>query len=796
MAHRTTALRSALTALLLLTQVPGQDPTTPLAAVPFPQVVVRDAFFAPRRATNTRVTLAHALDQLEQTGTLANFDRAAAGAKQGYQGFVFQDSDAYKALEAVAYALADQRDPALERRLDAVIHRVAAAQQPDGYLNTSYTVEARGARFHNLRDDHELYCAGHLFEAAVAHFRATGKRTLLDVACRYADLLVRTFGPGDGQHRGYCGHPEVELALVALWRVTHDDNYLDLAQHFVTSRGQGYFATEHQTPKDRYDGSYWLDHQPVLAMRRSQGHAVRAAYLMCGAVDIAAAKQDRALLDAVRTVYRNTVGKNQFVTGGIGPSAHNEGFTTDYDLPTESAYQESCASIALVMWAHRLLLVTRDPTYADAMERALYNAIPAGVQLDGTKFFYVNPLASRGGHHRKGWFGCACCPPNLARTFAAVGGYAYAHSDAALYVNLYVQGEVQVPLERGRIALAVDTDYPWQGEVVLRVLAAPAEPFALVLRVPGWSEGATVAVGAAPPTPAEPGYTSLRRVWQRGDTVHLRLPMPVQRLGADPRAEALRGRVAFQRGPIVYCAEQVDQAVPLDTLVAAPGAAFTPEHRKDWLGGVTVLRGTLPSLAVPSWRPGALYRPEATAQTAEVTLVPYAVWDNRSAGPMSVWLPTAAATPRLLGPEHGAEIEISYRNTNCFPEAIRDGLEPKRSGDTPRHNCHFWDHRGGTEWVQYTWPAPQRLAGCRIYWFDDTGHGACRLPKGARLLYRNGDSWQPVALEGAAAVPVAVDRWCEVRFAPVATTALRLEVEQQEGWSSGVLEWRLVDADD
>jgi DUF1680 family protein len=462
--HRArSASRVTLLAAVLTSTAPmatAQEGADMLRAVPFPDVVLRDRFFAPRRTVNTEVTLAHALDQLEQTGTLGNFDLAAQGARTGYRGFVFQDSDAWKALEAVAYALAERRDPALEARFDAIVARVAKAQRPDGYLNTAYQVEDRGERFHDLRDDHELYCAGHLFEAAVAHQRATGKRTLLDVAVRYADLLVRTFGSGDGKRPGYCGHPEIELALVKLAQATGDDNYLDLARHFVTTRGSRFFAVEHGLDPATWDGSYWLDHEPVTAMVRITGHAVRAAYLMAGATDVAAATGDTTLLGAVRRVWRNTVDKNLFVTGGIGPSAQNEGFTTDHDLPTHTAYQESCASIALVMWAHRLALVTRDPAYADAMEQALYNAIPAGVQLDGTKFFYVNPLASHGTHHRRAWFGCACCPPNLARTFAAVGGYAAAATHDAVYVNLHLQGELTAQLGGDRVGLVVTTAYP------------------------------------------------------------------------------------------------------------------------------------------------------------------------------------------------------------------------------------------------------------------------------------------------------------------------------------------------
>ncbi|MCA8948187.1 MAG: glycoside hydrolase family 127 protein [Planctomycetes bacterium] len=774
----------------------GQEASPALQPVPFARVRVGDPFFAPRRATNTAVTLDHALRQLEEVGTLGNYDLAAKGATTGYRGPIYQDSDAYKALEAVAYTLGEYRDPALEARFDAVVARMAAAQDESGYLDTAYQVQQPGPRWSNLRDHHELYCAGHLFEAAVAHFQATGKRTLLDVATRFADLIVREFGP-DGPHaKGYPGHPEIELALVKLARATDNDAYLALAQQFVRRRGSGWFAVEHDLDPRTTRLDYWLDHVPVAAMQDIAGHAVRAAYLMAGATDVAAATDDAEMLAAVQRIWRNTIAKNVFVTGGIGPSAHNEGFTVDYDLPTFSAYQESCASIALVLWAHRLNLVTRDPGYADAVERALYNAIPAGVQLDGTRFFYTNPLASDGDHHRRDWFGCACCPPNLARTFAAVGGYAYATSDDTLFVNLYLAGDTEFEIGGGRLGFVVETEYPWNGKVALRIVNGPPRELAIRLRVPGWCEGASVKGPAdTAPRPVEPGYAEVRGTFRRGDRVELELPMPVRRLIADPRAEALRGRVAFARGPIVYCAEQVDQQAPVAELIAAPGRELTGEWRADLLGGVTVLRGELLHAPVRPWSGNELYRSAPAAVATPVTLVPYAVWDNRAAGAMAVWLPTAAPPPRIVGPEASAAIELSFRHTNCFPEGLRDGFVPQRSGDTPRENAHFWPHEGGTEWAAYRWQQPQRLAGCRVFWFDDTGHGGCRLPAAARLYWLDGESWRPVEPVDGDGLPLAIDRWCEIRFAPVTTTALKLEVEQQAGFSSGILEWQVVGAD-
>lgn len=784
-----------LIGLVLLPATLAQAPQRlDLREVPFPQVTVQDRFFAPRRATNRKVSLQHALKQLEETGTLGNFDLAAAGKHDGFKGYVFQDSDAYKALEAIAFALADGSDPELDKQCDAVIARIAAAQQPDGYLDTWFIVNGLDKRWTNLRDQHELYCAGHLFEAAAAHFRATGKKTLLDVATKYADLLCATFG--DGKRPGYPGHPETELAMVKLADVTGEPKYFELARHFVMTRGSKFFATEHGDDPQRYDGSYWIDHEPICDLDAIAGHAVRATYLMSGAVDVGARSGDLELLKMTRRVWRNTFEKNVFLTGGIGPSASNEGFTHDYDLPTMTCYQESCASIAVAMWAHRMNLLYGDRKYADAMEQALYNAIPAGVQLDGTRFFYVNPLESRGNHHRREWFGCACCPPNLARTFAAVGSYAYASGADSLWVNLYIQGDVHAAVSGKDLELAVRTGYPWTGEV--RIVVASEEPVRgkLCLRIPAWCERTRMGLNGKQEAPElQRGYWVIDREWQKGDLVELLFDMPVRRVEADPRAEALRGQVALQRGPIVYCAEQVDNKDPLAGMVLAPDGDVVAFDNPELLSGVTVLNATALCYPQEPWPQHQLYRTQPQPRRVQLSLVPYAVWDNRAPGAMKVFFPQAPLPPVVGGPEQAAKIDISYKNWNCDPEGLRDGDEPVRSGDNPVRNCHWWSHKGTTEWVQYSWPEARTIDGSRVFWFDDTGHGECRLPRAARLLYRDGEQWKPVSVVGDP-LPIAKDRWCNVKFAPVKTTALRLEVDMQKDFAAGVMEWRVLEVDE
>jgi DUF1680 family protein len=764
-----------------------------LRAVPFTQVRIRDAFWAPRQAANRRVSIPHALKMLEKVGTIGNFELAGKRARSGYSGFVFVDSDLYKTLEAACYCLATNPDPALEKRVDAIIASIAAAQLPDGYLDTYYEINQPDRRFTNLRDNHELYCAGHLIEAAVAHYQATGKRTLLDVATRLADHLAATFGDGPAQRMGYPGHPEIEQALVKLWRAIGNERYFTLARFFIEHRGSKFFATEHHTPLDRYDGAYWQDNVPVREHSAIVGHAVRAAYLFSGVVDVAAETGDDGLLQMIDRVWRNTTTKRMYVTGGIGPSAHNEGFTTDYDLPNLAAYQETCASVAMIMWNHRLNLLYGDARYADLVELALYNGMLAGVSLDGGRFFYVNPLASSGHHHRQDWFACACCPPNEARTLASLGGYAYAASDQGIWVNLYIQGGAQATLGSQKVALEVKTDYPWDGKVRLVVRPEKEARFALRLRVPGWCQGASARVNdeRVREARAERGYLALERTWKPGDTVRLDLPMPVRRIEANPLVKEDLGCLAIARGPLIYCLEGCDHSVPVSTIALPAGASLAPTRKADLLGGVVVLNGEGEVAAEPEWKDG-LYRTAAPPKRVPVTAVPYYAWDNRAPGEMRVWLPTSPQPPVAGGPERRAQVSMSFVSGNCQPWGVNDGIEPKSSGEQPAANCHWWPHKGGEEWVQYTWMKPVTAAGARVYWFDDTGRGECRLPVSWQILSREGESWKPVA---AAAYPVQKDRWCEARFAPVTTSALRLVVRMQPGWAAGVHEWRVLEAE-
>jgi DUF1680 family protein len=771
----------------------AEVPRAKLRAVPFRNVQIHDSFWAPRQEINRTASIPLNLEMLEKSGNLRNLELAAARAKSGFTGPVFMDSDVYKALEAASYSLAIHPDPALEKRLDKIIAMLAAAQLEDGYLDSHYIVKEPGRRWTNLRDNHELYCAGHMFEAAVAHFRATGKTNFLKVATRLADHIASVFGPG--KRMGYPGHPEIELALVKLWRATGERRYFELARFFIENRGRKFFATEHHTPLDRYDGTYWQDDVSIYDHRHIKGHAVRAAYLLSGATDVAAETGDQALLKMINRVWRNTTQRNMYLTGGIGPSASNEGFTHDYDLPNLTAYQETCASVALAQWNHRLALLYGDARFADVCERSLYNGVLAGVSQDGKRFFYVNPLESQGHHHRSRWFACACCPPNVARTLASLGGYAYAVNDDSLWVNLYIQGSAGAKFNGQNVTLNVETNYPWDGKVLLTPHLDQPARFELRLRVPAWCQGQTVSVNGE--TQAAPkldrGYIVLARDWKQGDTVELNLPMPVFLVAANPNVKADSGQLAIQRGPLIYCLEACDQDADLASLYLTRDAELKAEESKDLLGGVVVVKGFAETTSDQDWA-STLYQAVVPSRRVPIRAIPYYAWDNRKPGAMRVWIPSAPRTPASGGPETRGKVSMSFVSRNCQPWGINDGLEPQSSGEQPAALCHWWPHSGGKEWVQYSWQNPVKLKSSRVYWFDDTGRGACRLPAAWHIEYRDGHEWKPVA--ATKDYPVVKDGWSAVEFTPVSTTAVRLAVQLKQGWAAGVHEWKVEEAED
>ncbi len=622
----------------------SRSPYARLRPLPLDAVRFDDLFWAPRLRVVRATTLPAQYEQCERTGRIDNFRRAAGKKQVPFQGRYYNDSDVYKWLEAASFALAHDTGSAgaeaqawLRRTVEAVIDEVAAAQSPDGYLNTYFTFERAAERFTNLAQMHELYCAGHLIQAAVAHHRATGERRLLEVAKRLADHICATFGP---QARlGTDGHEEIELALVELYRETGHRIYLDRAGFFLDMRGR-------QPPV--LTGSVYLqDHLPVRAQREIAGHAVRATYLACGMADVYAETGEAALLEALEALWRSAFERKVYVTGGLGSRWSGESFGDDYELPNDRAYAETCAAIGGVMWNWRMLLCRGEARFADWLETALYNGVLAGLSLNGDHYFYQNPLADRGRHRRRDWFETACCPPNVARLLMSLPGYCYSISDDGLWVHLYVAGRVRAALPAaGTFAVRIETDYPWDGAIRFAVEEAPEAGASLLLRVPGWSEGAiTLRVNGrqvdAPMTAG--GYLALQRRWQAGDAVELELPMPVRRLMAHPHVLANSGRVALARGPLVYCVEGADHPqVDVWDLALPDDASVVAERRPNLLGGIVALTSEAVAYSATEWD-GPLYLPAARVPPAvrrptRLVAIPYYAWANREAGPMAVWL--------------------------------------------------------------------------------------------------------------------------------------------------------------
>lgn len=613
----------------------ARSPFARLRPISLTDVSLADAFWEPRRRVNHTTTLPTQYRQLEETGRLANFQRVVARTGAPFQGRFFNDSDVYKWLEAAAWVLATEDDAALRARVDETIALVAAAQDADGYLDTYFTFERAGERWTDLAVKHELYCAGHLIQAAVAHHRATGARSLLDVALRFADHIDGVFGPGKRQ--GACGHPEIEMALVELARETGDERYLRLAGFFIDQHGQ--------RPPTISGQSYCQDHAPFRQQREVVGHAVRALYLYSGAADVYAETGEHALWEAIDGLWRDLQGSKVYVSGGVGARYRDEAVGDAYELPNRRAYTETCAAIAHVMWAWRLLLITGESAYADAMETALYNGMLSGISLDGQVYFYQNPLADRGGHRRQPWFGTACCPPNVARLLASLPGYMYATSPEGLWVHLYATSTVTTALPAGgAVTVAQRTEYPWDGAVELKVQPAAPETFSLFLRIPAWADGAALTVNGEGATGAVPGqYAEIRRRWADGDVVRLTLPMEARLLASHPYVTNNRDRVALLRGPLLYCAEAADHpGIDVWDLVLPARPRWQTTWEPDLLGGVVTLRAEALARADggaggPLYRPYDASRPAYTPAT--LTSIPYYAWANRDPGPMQAWLP-------------------------------------------------------------------------------------------------------------------------------------------------------------
>jgi DUF1680 family protein len=616
--------------------------------VPFTRVTVDDHFWKSRLKTNQKVTIPYAFKKCEETGRIQNF-AVAGGLKKGtFEGkYPFNDSDVYKIMEGAAYSLQVSSDPQLTHYLDELIKKITAAQEADGYLYTARTINpdppviwCEGPRWSNLYMGHELYNMGHFYEAAVAHYLATGKRSMLDLAVKNADLIVSVFGPD--KKRGVPGHQVIEIGLAKLYRITGNNKYLKLAKFILDERG-------HARNRELY-GEYSQDHKPVLEQDEAVGHAVRALYMYAGMADIAALSGDQSYVTAIDRLWENVVAKKLYITGGIGSTGAHEGFGPNYDLPNASAYAETCAAIANVFWNQRMFLLHGDGKYIDVMERVLYNGLLSGISFSGDRFFYPNPLESAGQHERSPWFGCACCPSNIARFIPSIPGYIYAVKGNSLYVNLFVQGEARLKLENRELTIKQQTLYPWEGHIEILVKTGVPKRFDILVRIPGWARNQPVPSdlyrylictddqplikinGQLHPYTVEKGFARLSRKWKPRDKIELTLPMPVRQVAAHSRVTADHGRVAFERGPIVYCAEGVDNGGKVSNLLIPDHATFN----------VTKGAGILKNLRMLSANVTAVHQKRNNKGVEQrrhrLVMIPYFAWAHRGKGEMAVWL--------------------------------------------------------------------------------------------------------------------------------------------------------------
>jgi uncharacterized protein len=633
----------------------AQSPISQMEPIGFSAVTINDGFWKPKQDLLATTTLKACIYQTETaTPRLRNFQKVARKKGEKHEGIFYDDSDVFKALEAMAYSLKNHPDATMEAKADEWIEIIAAAQQPDGYLNTFYTLNEPQNRYTDM-SMHEDYNAGHMIEAAVAYFNATGKRKFLDVCIRWANHFDAIFGPG--KRHWVTGHQELELALVKLYKTTKDQKYLKLADWLLEERGHKY--AKGYTWTDWKDTAYAQDVVPVKQQSEITGHAVRAMYMYTGAADVATQTGDTGYLSAMVRVWKDVVYRNMYLTGGIGSSGSNEGFSVDYDLPNEQAYCETCASVGMVFWNQRMNSLTGDATYIDVLERSLYNGALDGLSLSGDRFFYGNPLASNGKHARREWFGTACCPANIARLIASLGDYIYAKDHQGLYVNLFVGSETKTNLNGQEIGIKTSTDYPLNGNIKMEISANGLNSFALRIRKPGWSDNTVVPGGLyhyVMVNKAEPslivngktitaslvnGYYVIERKWKKGDVVEYRLPMPIQRIQAQEVLKQDQQRIAIQRGPLVYCIEGADNDGKAWNIVFPDNATIVEKPMQVLTEKVIGLSANLPSLQINA--------DGTNVQTVikEVVAIPYYTWCNRGSNQMQVWFPTSIKDVKL-----------------------------------------------------------------------------------------------------------------------------------------------------
>ena len=790
----------------------------PITPVPFTSVKVwNNTFWGQRLETSRKVTIPLAFSKCESEGRYKNFERAAHPSPNynvaELMPYSFDDTDPYKTIEGASYILQTYPDNKLKAYIDSVLNIIGAAQEPDGYLYTARTQNPQnphpwsGSTRWSKEEDlsHELYNLGHMIEGAVAHWQATGSRKFLDIAIRYADCVVKEVGPKPGQACVVPGHQIAEMALCKLYLATGNKKYLDEAKFFLDYRGKTEVRQE-----------YSQSHKPVIEQDEAVGHAVRAAYMYSGMADVAALTGDTAYIKAIDRIWDNIVDKKLYITGGIGATNNGEAFGPNYYLPNMSAYCETCAAIGNVYVNYRLFLLHGDSKYYDILERSLYNGLISGVSMDGGGFFYPNPLESMGQHQRQAWFGCACCPSNICRFLPSLPGYIYAVKDRNVYVNLFLSNSSKVSIDGKSVSLSQDTNYPWNGDVKIKVDNNKAGKFGMKIRIPGWVKGQpvpsslysytdasrpsykiTVNGRSVPASLTEDGYYTIERNWKKGDVVNVHFDMDVRTVRADNKVEADRGMVSIERGPLVYCAEWRDNAFDIMSVLLnrepkfsegeLPYSSFIADSLKSRLQlyrdqNITTLATDAQTLAYDN--SGKL-----TTQNVKLELIPYFAWCHRGSGNMKVWLPQDVKATRPSAPATlASQAKIASSTPSSSMRSIADGLVPADENDRSVPYFHWWPKQNTTEWITYTFPEAKQIQSTTVYWFDDQPWGGCKIPDSWTIQYKDANgNWQNV--ENVDSYPIKKGTACTANFKPVKTSEVKISVKQPAKYSCGLFEW-------
>ena len=804
-------MKKLLMTMLVLSSVTGMSAQSdksgyPITPVPFTSVkITPNTFWGQRLEASEKVTIPLAFSKCESENRYTNFSNAAEHLKDpskvfkvdGVMGYSFDDTDPYKTIEGASYLLQTYPNKKLEAYVDSVIAVIGSAQEPDGYLYTARTQNpehphgwAGKTRWSKVEDlSHEFYNLGHLCEAAVAHYNATGKRSLLDIACKFADCVVKEVGDKPGQACVVPGHQIAEMGLAKLYLATGKKEYLDQAKFFLDKRGYTTIKTE-----------YSQSHKPVLEQDEAVGHAVRAGYMYAGMADVAALTGNKGYIDAIDRIWENIISKKYYITGGVGATSSGEAFGKNYELPNMSAYCETCAAIAQVYLNYRLFLLHGESKYYDALDRTLYNGVISGISIDGGKFFYPNPLQSMGQHQRQAWFGCACCPSNAARFIPSLPQYIYAVKDNSFYINLFAGNETTVEVGGKKVTLEQRTNYPWDGDVAMTMKKANSQ-FALKIRIPGWVRGQVVPsdlynyvdgkqLGYSVKVNGEPvsstledGYFVIDRKWKKGDVVDVHFDMEPRLVKANGKVSADRGRAEIERGPLVYCAEWPDNECDVLSVLLNQEPQYTMGEKE--ICGTTVQTITTDAQTLTFDERGRL-----NAKDERLVLIPYYAWAHRGNGKMTVWIPidlnaTSPALPPSLASE--SKVEASSRRLPAL-SAINDRLIPSDGDDRSVPYTHWWPKKNSTEWLVYNFKEASTVSTSTVYWFDDQPWGGCSVPKSWKLYYKDASgNWQEV--KNATGYNTNKGVANTVNFDAVKTSSMKLEIVQPEKYSCGVFEW-------